>query len=300
MNIIEIENLRKSYGKNEAVKGISFNVLDGEFFAFLGQNGAGKSTTINILTTALKLDSGRVSICGFDLVKESDKIRKNIGVVFQNSVLDDALSVRDNINVRGSFYKIKNYKQRFDFLAEEIGLTDFLSQKYGTLSGGQRRKADIMRALINSPKVIFLDEPTTGLDPSTRVRVWQILKKLRREENTTIFLTTHYMEEAEQAERIGIIDNGKILALDTPLSLKTKYSYDALKLIKKDNFSAVEKYLKAADIKYKIKADILTIKTLNSLESIKVINDLQQYISGFEMIRGKMESVFLNIISGDY
>jgi multidrug/hemolysin transport system ATP-binding protein len=298
MNTIEIENLQKSYGKKEAVKGIGFNVARGEFFAFLGQNGAGKSTTINILTTCLSFDGGKATICGHSLGRHNNEIRKDIGIVFQNSVLDDALSVKDNINTRAAFYDIPNYKRRFEYLTEELGLTSFFKQRYGTLSGGQRRKADIARALINTPKIIFLDEPTTGLDPSTRVRVWQILKKFRQEEAMTIFLTTHYMEEAEQADRIGIIEQGEILELDTPQQLKTKYSYDTLILVIK-NAEKIENYLKLHKIEYKITADTAVVKTLKSIDTIKVLKALEPYIDSFEVIKGNMDNVFLNIIKRD-
>ena len=298
MALIEIDGLKKSYGKTRAVNGISFGVGEGEFFAFLGQNGAGKSTTINILTTVLGFDAGEVNICGKRLSKEDDAIRREIGIVFQNSVLDDALTVRDNIFLRASFYKIKNFKARFDYLAEEIGLASFMNQRYGTLSGGQRRKADIVRALVNTPKIIFLDEPTTGLDPSTRVRVWQILKKFRRDENITIFLTTHYMEEAEQADRIGVIEQGEILELDTPQRLKSKYSYDTLKLVKKDPSAAdVEAYLDRRGVPYKVKADTVIVKTLKSIDSVDVVGGARPYLDSYEMIKGNMDNVFLNIIN---
>lgn len=300
MSVIEINNLKKSYGRQKAVNGISFGVNEGEFFAFLGQNGAGKSTTVNILTTAIDYDEGEISICGNRLSRDDDKIRRGIGIVFQNSVLDDALTVRDNINIRASFYGIKDYKKRFEFLTEEIGLTSFLNQRYGTLSGGQRRKAEIVRALINTPKVIFLDEPTTGLDPSTRVKVWQILKKFRREENITIFLTTHYMEEAEQADRIGVIEKGLMMELDTPQKLKTKYSYDTLKLVKKDAAgSEIENYLDKKNIAYKVKSDTVIIKTLKSIDTVAILNALRPFLDSYEMIKGNMDNVFLNIINRD-
>jgi len=231
MNFLSVKDLRKSYGTFEAVKGISFDVKKQDFFAFLGPNGAGKSTTINILCTLLEKDSGDVSINGFSLGKDDDAIRKSIGIVFQTHMLDDKLSVKENLMIRGRFYQMskEDLTLQIKTLTQELYMKDFINQKYGTLSGGQKRRVDIARALINAPKLLILDEPTTGLDPKTREDVWAYIEKLREKE-MTIFLTTHYMEEAAKASHVAIIDQGKIVASGTPTALKRLHSYDSLKL----------------------------------------------------------------------
>ena len=230
--MITVEHLVKNYGEVHAVKDISFKVRKGELFAFLGLNGAGKSTTINILSTVLPKTSGDVTVDGLDLDREKDAIKRRIGIVFQGSVLDDRLIVRDNLTVRASFYGLRGraLKERVAEVTELFGLEDILSRPYGKLSGGQRRRADVARGLIHRPSILFLDEPTTGLDPQTRRRVWDVLHSLRKETGMTLFLTTHYMEEAADADTVVIMDDGAIVARGTPHELKTLYSGDYVKL----------------------------------------------------------------------
>ena len=207
MNVIEVRNLTKKYGDHEAVKGIDLDVKEGELFAFLGENGAGKSTTINILCTILGKTSGDVKICGHVLGREDDLIRKEIGIVFQNLVLDDKLTVKENLYTRGSYYGLgrKQIEERIKEFYDSFELAGIMKQRYGTLSGGQRRRVDIVRALLNKPKILFLDEPTTGLDPKSRKIVWDYIDYLRRTKGMTIFLTTHYMEETRDADHVVIL-----------------------------------------------------------------------------------------------
>lgn len=221
-NIIEVKNLVKNYKDVHAVNDISFTVEEGSFFAFLGINGAGKSTTINILCTVLEKTSGNVKIGGYDLDKEKNKIKELIGIVFQGSVLDKQLTVKENLESRASYYGLnkKEIAKRIESLTQTFDLSEILKRKYGTLSGGQRRRVDIARALINRPKLLFLDEPTTGLDPKTRLQVWEIIHNLRKETGLTVFLTTHYMEETVDCDNVVIIDSGKIVANDSPHNLK--------------------------------------------------------------------------------
>ena len=251
--IITVENLKKSYGNVKAVNGIDFFVNEGELFAFLGPNGAGKTTTIDVICTLLAPDAGTVTVNGYKLGKNDDKIRQCIGVVFQDSILDNLLTVKENLFTRGSFYGMSQ-KQLAEAVKKAAGAADvssFINRPYGKLSGGQRRRADIARALVNTPKVLFLDEPTTGLDPQTRKSVWDTIRSLQKDTGMTVFLTTHYMEEAAGADYVAIIDNGLISAKGTPGELREKYSSDTLHLLPKDNIK-LEEFLKGQDIGYSI------------------------------------------------
>ena len=230
MDIITVNGFEKSYGDFKAVKGISFKVEEGSLFAFLGPNGAGKSTTIDTLCTLLACQKGDITISGYKLGKDDKKIRESIGVVFQQSLLDGSLSVKENLLLRGSFYNLSSseLKSRIADVAHFTGLESFLNKKYGRLSGGQVRRADIARALINHPKLLFLDEPMTGLDPKTREDIWSMLFTMKNEMGMTIFLTTHYMEEAANADDVVIIKKGEIVEEGTPAYLKEKYTEDHL------------------------------------------------------------------------
>lgn len=234
-NIIQVNNLVKQYrkAKEAAVNDISFNVRAGEFFAFIGPNGAGKTTTISILTTTLSKTSGTVSIAGYDLAREAKKIRSNIGIIFQDPSLDLELTAEENIRLHVSIYGVywyrpsyrmmpKIYKQRIEELAMMVGLQDNLFKKLKTFSGGMKRKLEIIRSLMHNPKILFLDEPTQGLDAASRRSLWEYLHRVRVEDNTTVFLTTHYLEEAEDADRICIINRGKIVMIETPDQLKSR------------------------------------------------------------------------------
>lgn len=225
-NIVEIKNLKKYFKDVKAVDDISFKIKEGELFAFLGLNGAGKSTTINIISGVLKKDSGSVFVCGQDTDTNMDQIKPQIGIVFQHSVLDNKLSVKDNLRYRAALYGIKreNFEANLQELADKLQFSDLLNRPLGKLSGGQKRRIDIARALIHKPKILILDEPTTGLDPVTRMLVWNLIDELRKTQNLTVLLTTHYMEEAADADYVVIIDGGKIVATGTPIELKNQYA----------------------------------------------------------------------------
>ena len=290
-NIIEIKGLNKSFGSVHAVKDLSFCVKSGELFAFLGVNGAGKSTTINILCGQLPKDGGEVLIDG--LTPESGgAVREKLGVVFQNSVLDKALSVWDNLESRAALYGIygKACRERIAELARLLELEDLLKRTVGKLSGGQRRRVDIARALLHHPKILILDEPTTGLDPQTRKLLWNVVTELRRREGMTVFLTTHYMEEAADADYVVILDSGKISAKGTPLELKNTYTGDFITL-----YGADENTVKDLGCPYEALRDAFRLSVPNTAEATKLILAHPQVFVDYEITKGKMDDVFLAV-----
>jgi|SRR5690554_3038899 len=294
--MITIQELIKDYKDIRAVDHLNLEVKKGEFFAFLGPNGAGKSTTINMCTTLLEPTSGKIMINGFEVGKDDTEIRKSIGVVFQYSFLDDLLTIKENMQIRASFYGLDkaSFEKKYKELDALIHLEDIAHKQYKTCSGGQRRRADIARALVNSPKLLFLDEPTTGLDPQTRKKVWDVIKKLNRELETTIFLTTHYMEEAEKADRVAIIDYGKLVACDTPNRLKTTYTYSIVKVEPIDELNAIQ-ILEKEKFQYKKRQDRVHIISNSTQESLTIIELLKPNIKSFEVVEGNMDDVFLRI-----
>lgn len=296
--IIEVKGLKKSYGNVQAVKGIDFYVEEGALFSFLGPNGAGKSTTIDILCTLSSYDSGDIRIVGHDLKTSQNEIRSEIGVVFQDNLQDSSLSVKDNLMLRaGFYYKSKTDRQKaVDFAAKNSDVTAFMHRPYGKLSGGQRRRADIARALLNTPRLFFLDEPTTGLDPQTRLHVWDTVRRLQKENKMTVFLTTHYMEEAEKSDYVIIIDNGEIVAKGTPYDLKHTYCYDHLKVkcLPSEKASVIQ-YLQKASTSWKEEGELLDIALTDTKSSLSILNDISTWIESFEVIHGTMDDVFLNI-----
>lgn len=295
MKMINVNDLTKNYGSVEAVKGISFSVEEGAFFAFLGVNGAGKSTTINILCTVIEKTSGSVEIGGYDLDTDRRKIKDQIGIVFQNSVLDQQLTVKENLYSRASFYGLgrKQIKARVEELKETFALQEIMDRRYNQLSGGQRRRVDIARALINRPKLLFLDEPTTGLDPMTRVKVWEIINRLRKETGLTVFLTTHYMEETVDCDDVVILDNGTIAARGTPHDLKERYASNRLIWYTPES-TEHEAMLKAEGLDFEYSLDSYKIK-VDRIE--KATGLLRRYdcIKDYEFIKGNMDDVFLNV-----
>ncbi len=293
-NVLEISGLKKSYGRIEAVRGIDLEVKRGELFAFLGPNGAGKSTTIEIISTLLEPDAGSVRVCGFELGREDAEIRKSIGIVFQYSVLDNLLTVEENLEIRASFYGLtgKKRKDAIDFAATVAGVTSFIRQPYGKLSGGQRRRADIARALVNTPKLILLDEPTTGLDPQTRLNVWDAIHNLQENNHLTVFLTTHYMEEAAVADNVAIIDHGLIVATGTPAALKSRYSADRLYLVAND-YEQMRTLLEERGIAYQFSGGQFVIGIGSSLEALPILEDLKGTYTDFQVIAGDMDDVFV-------
>ncbi len=293
--IIEVKNLKKSFGEVKAVNDISFSVEKGSLFAFLGINGAGKSTTIDMISTMLEPDGGSVTLNGHVLGKEDDAIRSEIGIVFQDSLLDPLLTVKENLMLRGSFYGMKKseVKAAVAKISEIVDLNDFINRRYGKLSGGQRRRADIARALLNTPKVLFLDEPTTGLDPQTRKSVWNMIKSLREQSGVTVFLTTHYMEEAAQADYVTIMSRGEIIAQGTPIELKEQYSSDMLKMKYTDKTALAAK-LQEIGAEYIEGVETLNVKLDDTMQAIPIIEHCKDSFVNFEVVNGTMDDAFLN------
>lgn len=300
--IIEVRQLQKSYKDVKAVNGIDFYVEKGELFAFLGLNGAGKSTTIDMLCTFLKLDRGSIKINNYEVGKDDEKIKSLVGVVFQESVLDELLTVKENLITRSKLYNMSKdeFNKNLEEIADITGIREIINRQYRKLSGGQRRRVDIARALINKPKILFLDEPTTGLDPKTRKNVWDMIRTLQKDNNMTVFLTTHYMEEASKADYIVVMDKGVIAAKGTTDELKEKYAKDKMIIYFDDEKSDfIENYLKENNYEFFIQNNNITIEINTTLDSIKIIDDCRIYINSFEVIKGSMDDVFLNITKGD-
>lgn len=291
-NIIEIENLSKSFKDVKAVSDLSFSVKKGELFAFLGINGAGKSTTISIICNQLKKYSGKIVIDGVDIDKNSESINSKLGVVFQASVLDSFLTVYDNLKNRAALYGIygKEFEKRLDELSDILNFKDLLKRSVKKLSGGQRRKIDIARALFHHPKILILDEPTTGLDPQTRKNIWNVINKLRKEEQITVLLTTHYMEEAADADYVVIIDSGKKVASGTPLELKNKYTGDFITL-----YNVKEEDVIKLGFPYEVIRDAYRIAIPDTKTASDLIIEHQDIFNDFEITKGKMDDVFLQV-----
>ena len=295
-NIIEVSNLVKNFGDFSAVNNISFNVEKGSLFGFLGINGAGKSTTISILCTLSEKTKGSVKVCGYDVGKDDSLIRSKIGVVFQDNSLDDRLTVKQNLILRGSLYEInkKILNENINQICDDLKINHLLNSTYKDLSGGQKRICDVARALIHKPEILFLDEPTTGLDPKTRRTLWESIEKIRRENNMTVFLTTHYMEEAAKADKIAVMNKGRIVAEGTPFKIKELYSKDKLK-IEYNNKEAAEAVLRKFGLKYYDFENRINIEIPDTMFGIKILKELQEDIDSFEVVQGTIEDAFLNI-----
>ena len=288
-HIIEIKNLNKSFGDVRAVRDLSFCVKKGELFAFLGVNGAGKSTTISILCGQLKMDSGSVTVAGEDIESSRESLARRLGVVFQNSVLDSALTVKDNLRSRAALYGIKGKK--FDSrLAELLDFGGLLDRTVGKLSGGQRRRIDIARALLHSPDILILDEPTTGLDPQTRKLLWDVVTSLRREEQMTVFLTTHYMEEAADADYVVILDSGAIAAEGTPLELKNRWTGDFITL-----YGVTDDAVGALGLPFEKIRDAVRVAVPTTAAATRLIVAHPELFADYEITKGKMDDVFLAV-----
>lgn len=291
-HIIEIKHLSKSFGDIKAVQDLSFCVKRGELFAFLGVNGAGKSTAISIMCGQLAKDAGEVTIDGKSIDGNMNEIKQELGVVFQNSVLDKALSVHDNLQSRAGLYGItgKAFKIRLNELAKLLDFEDLLKRTVGKLSGGQRRRIDIARALLHRPKILILDEPTTGLDPQTRKLLWDVVTEQRSKENMTVFLTTHYMEEAADADYVVILDSGKIAAEGTPLALKNTYTGDFVTL-----YGTAEEQVKEFRLPYEKIRDAYRIAVPNTAKATELILTHPEIFKNYEITKGKMDDVFLAV-----
>lgn len=291
MKAIEVRELRKSYGDVHAVKGISFDVDEGSFFAFLGPNGAGKSTSISIICSLMERDSGSVTVFGKNPVDS----RRDIGVVFQEGTLDQRLTVRENVRVRGSMYGFQKQelKEKVDDALSAADAMDFADRPYGQLSGGQRRRADIARALVHSPRVLFLDEPTSGLDPQTRSHIWSTIRGLN-EKGMTIFLTTHYMEEAADADDVVIINKGEIVAHGTPSRLREEYCSDYVVLVPKE-MDKVCSMLREKGIAFDAVSDNIRISLDSTIDAIPIVEYVKDDIDSFEVRTGSLDDAFINI-----
>ncbi|SHJ20985.1 ABC-2 type transport system ATP-binding protein [Clostridium amylolyticum] len=297
-NIIEINNLKKSYGDFQAVKDVSFSVKKGEIFGFLGPNGAGKSTTINMLSTMIKPSSGDASINGFNVSKERDKVRESIGIIFQENTLDEKLTAYENLMLHCKLYGVEKSvrEERINEVLDMVELSDKKENLVKTFSGGMKRRLEIARGLLHYPKVIFLDEPTVGLDPQTRDHIWSYILKLKEREGITVFLTTHYMDEAEFCDRIAIIDDGRIIALETPESLKNSLGGDIMEISTKDN----DKALKIIKDKYnknpKVKNGIISFNVLKGNEFlVDFVKDFEIPIDSVNLRRPTLNDVFLGL-----
>lgn len=290
--VIKIENLCKTFGEVKAVNDLSFKVKRGELFAFLGVNGAGKSTTISMICGTLKKDGGKIIINGVDAEENRADINKKIGVVFQNSVLDKPLTVYDNLQTRASLYGIvgEEFKEKLNAVSSVLEMKSILNRPLNKLSGGQKRRVDIARALINDPEILILDEPTTGLDPVTRKLVWKTVNDIRKERNMTVILTTHYMEEASEADYVVIINGGTLVAEGTPPDLKTKYTGDFLSV-----YNVEEKEIKRLNKPYERIAGGYKITLKNTKEATSLIVNNPELFDDYELHKGKMDDVFIAV-----
>lgn len=295
MNAISVDRLFKSYGDIDAVKGISFDVPEGSFFAFLGPNGAGKSTVIGILSSLLTHDSGTVKLFDSDPIDS----KRDIGVVFQDSKMDPRLTVRENISVRGSLYGLagQELKDAVDRTMSDTECTEFADRRYGTLSGGQRRRADIARALVHRPRLLILDEPTTGLDPMTRKQVWSLIDMLNERDGITVLLTTHYMEEAEGADDIVIISRGEIVARGTPERLRDGYCSDGMSASVSDTGRA-SAILDGIGMEYTIDRDVVSIRLDRTADAVPIVSALGDLITSLEVRSGTLDEAFIGITEG--
>ncbi len=298
-NLINIQGLTKKYQQKEVVSSLDLKVEKGSLFAFLGPNGAGKSTTINMISTAIKPTSGSIFVDGLEVGKENSKIRQKIGIVFQDNVLDDLLTVEENLLFWGKIYSLSKNElnKQLDFLENLLHLTDILKQRFGTLSGGQKRRAEIARAIIHRPLLLILDEPTTGLDPKTRVQVWQTITYLREKLGMTVFLTTHYMEEAAEADKIAVINHGELIALGTPNQLRNKYSRDSLTLYQ-TSLEDLKIECEKRKLGYTEGIDFIRIQVRDTDEALHLLNELNDLYQSFEVRKGNLDDVFLALIKG--
>ena len=299
-NIIEVKNFVKKYDKFTAVDNVSFDVEEGSIFAFLGPNGAGKSTTINTLCTIFDKTSGTLTIDGKDVSHEKDAVRSVIGVVFQETTLDNKMTVLENLIMHCHFYSIPKNEvmERIQFVLNLVDLLDWRKAMVSSLSGGMKRRVEIARSLLHYPKVLFLDEPTTGLDPQTRAHVWDYIVKLQKEKNITIFLTTHYMDEAEICSKVAIMDAGKIVAMDTPYRLKQQYTKDMANIATVDE-QGLEALLNKAGFIYKKETDYYSIEVNDIPKLMEILSDQKLAITDLEVKKGTLNDVFLEITGKD-
>ncbi|MFC1917958.1 ATP-binding cassette domain-containing protein [Chloroflexota bacterium] len=296
--VIQVENLVKKFGKLVAVNDISFTVASGEIFGFLGPNGAGKTTTINILCTLLKPTSGRALIAGFDVAKQQNRVRQSIGLVFQDPSLDERLSAAQNLRFHALVYHVPASvrEKRIEEVMRMMELWDRRNNDVRTFSGGMKRRLELARGLLHYPRVLFLDEPTLGLDPQTRNRIWEYVLEMRRKEGTTIFLTTHYMDEAEKADRIAIIDHGKLVAMDKPEKLKQKVSQDIISLKTDDTDKAIREIRERYQLEARYDGTELTFEVPSGEKFLpKFLREFSAGVLSVNLRRPTLEDVFLKL-----
>lgn len=295
-NCIEVKNFTKKFGDFTAVDDISFNVEQGSIFAFLGPNGAGKSTTINTLCTIQEKTSGELKINGNDVTHQKDRVREDIGIVFQDSTLDGKLTVMENLKLHCDFYNVPKIevKERIDFALNLVNLTDWGKTPVDSLSGGMKRRAEIARGLVHFPKVLFLDEPTTGLDPQSRANVWDYIRNLQKQKDITVFFTTHYMEEAEICDKVAIIDHGKIVAHDSPYNLRKQFTSSKMG-IKTSDKDGLVKYLCNHKIKYKPDDERIVVYATDIDDVLEIVSVFKETIEDIEINKGTLNDVFIAI-----
>ncbi|WP_163970336.1 ATP-binding cassette domain-containing protein [Oceanobacillus halotolerans] len=296
--IVEVKNLKKRYKDFEAVKGVSFDVEQGEIFGFLGPNGAGKSTTINMLSTIIKPSSGTATINGYDIVQKRNKVRSSIGLIFQASTLDEKLTANENLMLHCKFYGVAK-KLREERIQEVLQIVDLTDKRYNiveTFSGGMKRRLEIARGLLHYPRVLFLDEPTVGLDPQTRAHIWDYILKLKEKAGITIFLTTHYMDEAEICDRVAVMDHGALIALDKPVQLKKNVGGDILEIATEDNVTAKSRIEETYQTEVLEKEGILTFQVERGDEFlVQFVKEFEIPITSVNLRRPTLNDVFLNL-----
>jgi len=298
MNTIEVEGLSRNFGQLVAVDRVSFQVAEGEIFGFLGPNGAGKTTTINMLCTLLALSGGRAIVNGYDVVRQRSEVRHSIGLVFQEPALDEYLTAEQNLRFHAYAYKIPKElrEKRIGKLLELVELSDRRKNKVRTFSGGMKRRLEIARGLLHNPRILFLDEPTLGLDPQTRRLIWDYIMALRKENNLTIFLTTHYMDEAENSDHISIIDHGRIIALDTPDKLKDALGGDVITLKAVDNNAAALELKERYSLSPVVQNDVITFSVPQGEKFLpKLMDSFQSHLLSIGIRRPTLDDVFLKL-----
>ncbi|ENN8958041.1 ABC transporter ATP-binding protein [Listeria monocytogenes] len=297
--MIKLTNVVKNFGKVEAVKGINLEVEKGSLFAFLGENGAGKSTTLSMICTESEPTSGEIFIADEKLTfKNRKSFRQKLGVVFQENVLDDLLTVRENLYNRASLYgKTKaEITERLALVSSIMGIEDILNRRFEKLSGGQKRRAEIARAIMHDPEILLLDEPTTGLDPKTRVSVWKIIDYLREELGMTVFLTTHYLEEAKDADQLAVIHKGKIIAQGTPANIRSRFSVDKI-FFYDAKVAELQTIIEKINLPFKVTNETMRVDVINQdVEILAILNQTAGLYGSFEVIKGNLDDAFISMI----
>ncbi|ECB9810528.1 ABC transporter ATP-binding protein [Listeria monocytogenes] len=297
--MIKLTNVVKNFGKVEAVKGINLEVEKGSLFAFLGENGAGKSTTLSMICTESEPTSGEIFIADKKLTfKNRKSFRQKLGVVFQENVLDDLLTVRENLYNRASLYgKTKaEITERLALVSSIMGIEDILNRRFEKLSGGQKRRAEIARAIMHDPEILLLDEPTTGLDPKTRVSVWKIIDYLREELGMTVFLTTHYLEEAKDADQLAVIHKGKIIAQGTPANIRSRFSVDKI-FFYDAKVAELQTIIEKINLPFKVTKETMRVDVINQdVEILAILNQTAGLYGSFEVIKGNLDDAFISMI----